>query len=667
MSETYKEYPIEPLAGATVTGNMTGAQLIDTRFDTVETALNDLSNRIYSLNTRSAIVRHDVPLDDGTVSGERVHVGSLVYYNTTMAKFCNAKAVTLAETTAGGMTIEAPSARVEGIILATNDGSPLTGTMLCGGYWEDSTVTKACLGTNAGPGVYYLSPTVAGTATLDTYGHLRQPVLSYYGNGKFSMTLFYMAHDNHFHSSSDLTTAWSPANVTINGSTSNFVYSGELDAGLGEIGPTTAIFYEGKLQAPGAADNYFRIYDNKLYYMNTPAPTGLVTLFNHYPFAYGSSVVRSISSTNSALSVKNENGQVTLSANDFTQGVTNKSALAIYSINGNELNYTPVVTDVQPGPGVSISRAVDGTAYVSAASKVGDLMDAFSINHNGTTLITDGTNLQFITFPANRVSEFVMTLPVQGITTPCDVSVWGIKAGTQTATLNVKAYFIPDPTRSSPSEIIIPGGTGTNLVIGSGVEDTSANTLLYDEVAIAGCTASGNGTLVATVSMPSSTAPQIKLMRVGFKLTTIAASINQTGEIVDSNAITQTLEVAPNEDIEAGDAVLLLDSGKLAVCTNVKNGAAHNANRCVGIAVTGATAGEQLQYMISGTLTLPVAGGIGQSLYINDRGKLQTVSDIDAFWSGDEHNPGVDFLQKVGTILTGSKIQVTIEPAVRGN
>lgn len=659
MSETYKEYPIEPLAGATVSGNMTGAELIDTRFDTVETALNDLSSRIYSLNTRSAIVRHDVPLDDGTVSGERVHVGSLVYYNTAMAKYCNAKAVTLAESTAGGMTIEAPSARVEGIILATNDGSPLTGTMLCGGYWEDTTVANNCLGTGAGPGVYYLSPTVAGTATLDTYGHLRQPVLSYYGYGKFSMTLFYMAHDNHFHSTSKLDDDWGPANVNINGSTSNYVYNGTLDAGLGEIGDTTAIFQDGKLQAPGDPNNHFRIYNNRLYYMDAEEPTGTIVLFNHYPFAYGSSVVRTITSDNSALSVKNENGQVTLTANDFTQGATNKSALAIYGISGKELNYTPVVTDVQAGPGITVSRATDGTAYISAANTIGGLMDAFSINHNGTTLITDGNNLQFITFPAGRASQFVMYLPVQGLSTPCTVSVWGIKAGATSAMLKVNASFIPDPTLGQTSEIVMGGGTGT--LVYSADQAATTNTLTYEEDTVAGCTASGSGLLVATVAVDTNTGSQVKLLRTGFKLAAIASNIGVSGDIVDSNAITQTLEVAPSAEIKAGDAVLLLDSGKLAVCTNIKNGAAHNANRCVGIAVTGGTGGDQLQYMISGTMTLPVAGGAaGQSLYIDRDGSLRPVTDTDDFMQE------VDFLQKVGTILTGSKIQVTIEPAVRG-
>lgn len=661
MSDPFEGYVIEPLAGATVSGNMTAAQLIDTRFEEVAKDLNELSDRIYSLNTRSGIVRHDVLLESD------VGVGSLVYFDSDKGRYCNALAATLAETTAGGMTIEAPSAHVEGIVLSTNDSSPLTGTMLTGGYWNDDTVMTACLGTEAGPGVYYLSPTIPGKATQNTYGHLRQPVLSYYGAGAgFSLSIFYMAHDNHYHSSDVLGTYWEPANVVINGSTSNFVYNGDFSAGLGAIGDTTAVFYNGVLQVPGDSNNNFKIYDNKLYYMDTPAPTGLVTLFNHFPFAYGSPVIRTITSANDALSVKNENGQVTLSANDFTQGATNKSALAIYGISGRELNYTPVVTDVQPGPGISVSRAVDGTAYISAVSVVGSLMDAYSINHNGTTLITDGTNLQFITFPANRASQFVMYLPVHGITSPCQVYVWGIKAGQQLAVLNVNASFIPDPTPGNPSEIVVAGGTGSNMVF-SAVADASANTLTYEELAITGCTISGDGMLMATVSMQSTGADQVKLLRTGFKLTAIAANTPSTDTVVDANSITETLEVAPNVTIEAGDAVMLLDNGKLALCTNIKGGAANNTNRCVGVAVTGATGGEQLQYMIVGTMTLPIAGGVtGQSLYINAQGKLQPVTDIDAFWHGDGTNPGVSFLQKVGTILTGSKIQVAIEPAVRG-
>ena len=50
----------------------------------------------------------------------------------------------------------------------------------------------------------------------------------------------------------------------------------------------------------------------------------------------------------------------------------------------------------------------------------------------------------------------------------------------------------------------------------------------------------------------------------------------------------------------------------------------------------------------------------GQSLYIGTDGKLTTVSDVDTFLATAR------YLQKVGTVLTGNKIQVNIESAVQG-
>lgn len=74
-----------------------------------------------------------------------------------------------------------------------------TATILCGGIYKDGAVADACLGTNAEPGTYYLSPAVAGKAVLDPGQQLRQPVLQYMGDGKFSLSCFYLAHDGHQH------------------------------------------------------------------------------------------------------------------------------------------------------------------------------------------------------------------------------------------------------------------------------------------------------------------------------------------------------------------------------------------------------------------------------------------------------------------------------------
>lgn len=655
---TFKTYAIQPLASSDPADSDAAVSLIDSRFETTENALNDLSGRIETLSTKSAIIRQNVPLASG------VYAGALVYYDKDNAQFDLAQALTLAETGASGQTIEAPQARVEGMILSTNTGSDgFTGTMLCGGYWEDLALANTCLGQNAEPGIYYLSPVIAGQATQTTYGHLRQPVLSYYGGGKFSMSIFYMAHDNHFHSSQVLTGTW----VKLSGSTiqdgygnivdipddAQYVYGGTYSYGIGAIGDTTALFYNGVLQTTGS-DKPFYIAENNIWYMNSDQPeSGKAVIFNHYPFAYDTAVVRSVTSTNDALTVKNTNGLITITANDFVQGAVEKSSYAIASINGKSLNYTPVITDVVAGPGINVSKALDGSTYISAANRIGGLLDAYSINHNGTTLISNGS-LQYITFPANRISNFVMVMPVSDITTPCSLSVWGIKLGTTAANLNVIAYYIPDPTVGNASTIDVSRESAV-LQIGTGDD---ADTLTYGEALISGCTVSGNGLLVASVSVSSEPSSQIQLLRTGFKLGVINNNVTPTTD--DSNAITQTMQVGDTA-ITAGSAVMI-SNGMLATCTNTKNGLNDTTNKCVGIAMTNAAAGSMLTYMITGTMTLVVEDATpGQSLYIDADGSLTPVTDTDTFMGT------VRYLQKVGTVLTGNKIQVNIESAVKGH
>lgn len=393
--------------------------------------------------------------------------------------------------------------------------------------------------------------------------------------------------------------------------------------------------------------------------------SGDVVVFNHYPFAYDTSVVRSVTSTDDSITVTNTNGLITLTGNDFIDGPVSKSSYAVSAINGNKLSYTPLVTDVVAGAGISINKALDGSVYVATFDKVGALMDAYSINHNGTTLISNGT-LQYITFPSGRISNFVMVMPVSDITSPCNLYVWGMKLGnvvsnntlipTQySAELTVSAHFIPDPTASVPSTVATTTYTGTLRLPKANDPDD----LTYGETEIAGCTVSGSGLLVAMVSVSSQPESQIQLLRTGFKLETISANVPTGGNVVEDSAITQTMQVG-DDAISAGDAVMILN-GKLTKCVNTPAGLNDTTNKCVGVATTDAVAGQMLTYIITGTMTLVTGQAPGKSLYIGPTGALTVVDDVDAFMST------VRYLQKVGTVLTGNKIQVNIESAVRGD
>ena len=654
--------------GVTPANANAAIDLMDARIDEANAALNNLSLRIEELNTKSAIIRQHVPIAPG------VFVGALVYYDVANARFDRAQALTLAETTQTGNTIEAPQARVEGLIIGIDNpgGDSITATMLCGGYWEDFNLAQVLLddGTSPRPaGTYYLSPSQPGRATRETYGHLRQPVLSYYGDGKINLSIFYMAHDNHYHASQRLDAQWKdiasadiPEGITPPAN-AQYVYTGTFSYGIGAIGNTTAVFRDGILEdtLPEANPQRFVIKDNYIWYcdsQNKPGP-GDVTIFNHYPFAYDTSVVRTVMSDSDSITITNDNGLVTIKGNDFVNGDVSKSSYAISAINGRTLTFTPVVTDVAAGPGIDITRSLDGSVYISTTSKLGGLLDAYSINHNGTTLISSGL-YQFITFPASRRSSFVMMLPVSGITAPCTASVWGIKYGQIGISLGVQAQFIPDPTTGEQS--LIPSEVFAGSL--SFDQGDASNSLVFGEMPITGCTISGNGTLIASVELDlRESNAQVQLLRTGFKLSALANNL----PIVEDDMPSITQQMTAGEDIETGTAVMVQnDAGtpKLVACANVRGSLNNTTNMCVGVAMHDAARGETLQYMITGTMIYtpevqtPIAPG--QSLYIGTDGKLVPVSDTETFLTQAR------YLQKVGTLLTTNKIQVNIEAAVRG-
>ena len=663
---------ISPLSGTSATSDEQAKALMDNRISQANNALTWLKEHIDSATSKSAIVRHNVPIHTS------VHHGSLVYYNAEQGTYYPAKAVLLPESTAGGRTIEGPEARVEGIIIDIyqNSENNIVGTMLCGGYWVDQTAMDWCLimpteqgATNEG--TYYLSPSAEGKATKDTYGHLRQPVLTYYGNGAFGLNLFYLAHDNHFHSSQILGAGWIPVTGTDIPENAQFVYDGPIDMGLGTLGDTTAVFYKGVLQIPyskNSTNPQFAIQGNKLYCLMSVYPNaGEVVLFNHYPFAYENAIIRSIYSDSKSLTVENTNGIIKLTANDFIAGAITPSAYAVSGIQDNTISFTPIVANVYAGPGIDVTRAIDGGVFVSTASMIGSLIDAYTINHNGTTLVSAGA-LEYITFQAGRTSNFVMTAPVKGITSACNVKVWGMLRGANGGTVNLEVAFIPDPTTVGTVNVV----SQTSSIVFEAPAGGDANSLTYGETAtaISGMTVSTDGLLVAKVSATTGDTQQLQLLRAGFKLLVDGAAVSDQGEtVVDtSRSIRQT--ITAGEALDAGDAVYV-KNGYLFKCVNSITNGTDTTNLCIGIVETGATVNNQATYVSQGSMLLTNAPGTsGSLLYIGRDGHVValTASEAEAFIDpNDEVNGKARYLQKVGTVLASNIIQINIEPAIRSS
>ena len=656
---TIQTYTVPMVSSQQAASNEAAVSILDNSLSYIQNALNEMAGTISEANSKNAIIRHGVPI------GEGVFAGSLVYYNSDPYHACFEPALAELEAIPGdqGQSIESPKARVEGIIIRI-DNSGATGTLLCGGYYESDDIVRACLGDNATAGTYYLSPTVAGMATKDTNGLLRQPVLSYYGDGKFSLSLFYMAHDNHFHTTATLGSAWDSAQE---GAPEGAVWEYDVpallaDQYIGEISPiTTAVFYNGILQpvlGTAFTQSPFAIADGKLYYNGTSAPAANdVVIFNHFPFAYNSSVVRSIQSTNeNMLKVEDANGVVTLTPYDFVGAGSTPSAAAVASIVGGTVSYTPVVPGVAAGPGMTVTRALNGVTTISLSSMVGDPIDAYSIQHNGSTLITDGV-LQFITFPANRTSEFVMFLPVTDVPegVVLQASAWGTLYGPQTS-LVMNGYFIEQP--SSGNNTVLPNTA--DLSNASTVSFTGqSGELSYAEIALTGCTITAPGMLVARVRPASTPSRDIQLLRVGFKLNIAETSSTTATEPTDNGSMV-TGELVAAEAIAAGQAVYINASGQLAVCR--ANNAA-NAGLCVGVAFNGGSVGTAITYVISGVTQAPAGATLtpGKPVYINTDGtliNLSTDAEVETFYESNE------FLHRIGTAVTSNLVQVHIESAI---
>ena len=658
MSDTtISTYTVPLIGNQTAPTNEAAVAMLDNSLSYIQGALNELAGRQAETDTKNAIIQHDVPISAD------VSAGTLVYFNSETSTYEPALAVLLPLPGENGASIEAPSARVEGIILYA-DNNQATGTLLRGGYYKSDTVADNCLGSDAIAGTYYLSTTTAGKATKDTNGLLRQPVLSYYGDGMFSLTLFYMAHDSHYHTTAILTSAWTAVSEDDEDAPENakWIYDGSLlaSAYVGVLSRvTTAVFWNGELQ-PTLTDtsSQFDIVNGKLYAKTADAPAAnSVVIFNHFPFAYNSSVVRSIQSSNeNMLRVTDANGVVMLTPYDFIAGDSAPAQLAVSSIVEGKVSYTPVVSGINAGPGMAVSRNINGITTVSLKTLVGDQIDAYSIQHNGTTLITDGV-IQYITFPQGRSSEFVMFLPVtdvpEGVT--LQAYAWGTMKDSS-ATLNVTGYFIPQPTADNPTTV--PNTTDLTNTVSLAFSGTT-DMLSYSEVALTGFTVTQPGMLVARVRTQGTASANYKLLRVGFKLA-VAESNSSSAITPDPEAIgmvTGTLPAA--QAISAGQAVYINADGKLAVCVANNQGL---AGACVGIAMNGGSTGTEITYVISGILSGGSGFVPGTPVYINTDGSLINLTSdaaLETFLAGTAM-----YIQRVGTAVTTNLVQVAIEPAI---
>lgn len=503
------------------TQGMATVDKLNQPLDYIQTALNDISQRVDQISNKSAVIQWQAVLDAS------VQTGDLVYFDSEGSSACfkPAKAALLGIPGAQGQSVQAPQSRVQGIVLSVDPA-----VILRSGYYQSS-IIQATLGTGAEAGIYYLSPQTAGKATKTPGWNLRQPCLSYYGDGKFSLFSNYLAHDNHHH-----------ASLVIGQWQQRAAYDGEYTAQgnyfykisdadmLGQLSAdTTAVFYKGLLNT---AD--FSFQPDAVWCTASEAPqAGQVVVFNDYPFAYGDSVVRTVRS--SSLDVKSLNGTYEI---DLPQYVKNKvvgSATAVADISGKNISITPVVSRLYAGMGIKVQKLGLGVYQISSAQYDGANIAASDMRMNGTQRVADGL-LTYTVFPRSATTSFIISTPVtySGQNLKGQTKIWFTTRGPGSGRVNISVYWIPVDT-SGTEYTTIPGiHIGDTTAVFS---NTSTSMLAYTQTDYIGnFDLSTHGTLLAKVQAvaPGS---DMYVYQTGFKTTAVA----QVQEDDTSDAVSQDI------------------------------------------------------------------------------------------------------------------------------
>lgn len=277
-----------------------------------------------------------------------VDKGDIVYYNTEVGCFCKALAALSGEKGIEGQTVQAPSSRVQGVIIDIGQDRS-SNTLLKQGFYKDQNIIKDLIADEAKEaGIYYLSSKHAGKVQLEPGWTMRQPCISYYGSGLFSVITTYIAHDAHIHYS------YSVGKGTASTVDPSMVCTKIEDIqAINALNSNSAVFFlDGKLDTENVK------WDNDSKTLSWPAVTvegannteqtaGRVVLFAHLPTAYGDAVVRSIKSDTLSINADSGNYKINTNFQLCSSDSITRSAWAICNIQGNTLKRTQIVSDIQ--------------------------------------------------------------------------------------------------------------------------------------------------------------------------------------------------------------------------------------------------------------------------------------------------------------------------------
>lgn len=484
-----------------------------TTLDTLNKPLDEIEAHLNTLNriikdSSQCLIQWDVPLASDVTKGD------LVYFNATQGIYM--KAIASLKDTYGieGQSIEADSSKVEGLVISTDNEGGQT-ALLRQGFYQDSCIINT-LGENANSGIYYLSPITPGKASLQPGWSLRQPCLSYYGDNKFSFISHYLAHDSHHHQSFIV-----PLDgVQLSGTTYSYTMK-QTDSLYNRLHKNTCtVFYRSVLDV----NNIVSFQENTISWSAQDFTEGDVVIFTHKPFAYGSAIVRTVSSD--TLEVNASNGAYEINLKDLekvqqaSQEIVDSNVIC--SIQQNKAIVRPVVTSLNAGTNIAISKDSKGNHTISAIGSIKENipLEMSDIALNGVQRVTKGL-FTYSTFPANIQTGLVASTyfhyPIQQNTDITVKLALHLIYGDNDCSFNplIKVYYI---TTNTDLYNKIPVFTGNGIALKS-----NEGFLTQTEINIGDISISQNGFFVCQIS-GEPTSP-FNLLKTSFVIKSITSSL----------------------------------------------------------------------------------------------------------------------------------------------
>lgn len=148
----------------------------------IENYLSAIKASIYTIGDKGSIIAKDVRMDNSCFKG------CLVYFDSDNCIFRPASASVESETISIGSDMVSPKALVCGMVVGIESSG--VGSILVAGKFTSSACVTACL-VEGSPGTYYLSSKAdeEGRATLNPKGPIKQPILTYMGDGTFILNI----------------------------------------------------------------------------------------------------------------------------------------------------------------------------------------------------------------------------------------------------------------------------------------------------------------------------------------------------------------------------------------------------------------------------------------------------------------------------------------------